>query len=119
MKFLRPLMLMFAAFALLLAVTPESGVHAAGMEMGATIASAHDAADGCANAAGSADQTDKHGGCAKMLCCLGNACVFAGLPATMVVGKSLSAGGIPLSASTTPLTGRDVAPPLDPPRSFV
>ncbi len=121
MDFLRSFMLLFAAFAMLLAVTPGTGVHAAGMEMGSTIVSAQNDADGCAKASLSDHKPDTHGGsdCAKMLCCLGTACVFAGLPAATVAHKSLPVAAMHVAIATTLLTGRDVAPPLDPPRSFV
>lgn len=121
MDFLRPFMVLFAVVALFLAVVPGMGAHAAGIGMGTAIASTHHDADGCAKAGPSHPETDKHGAgdCAKMLCCLGTACVFAGLPATMVFDKPLSIGTAHLSAVTTLLTGRDVAPPLDPPKSFV
>lgn len=82
--------------------------------------SAHGDPDGCASAMALKGQAHKHdaGGCAKMSCCLGAMCVFAGLPSAAAVANVPATGVLSLSSATVALNGRDVAPPLDPPRSF-
>lgn len=121
MPLIRSFTMLIAVLALLLAVAPGPRVYAAGMgtDMGAAISAQQDA-DGCASAMMLQGQSGKHdaGGCAKMNCCLGAICTFAGLPVTAAVAKPMSAATLSLFAATAALTGRNVAPPLDPPRSF-
>lgn len=117
---IRPFVLLIAVLAMLLAVAPGSHAYAAVMGAGTTMSSSHGDPDGCASAMALKDQTQKHdaGGCAKMNCCLGAMCVFAGLPSTAVVATAPATAVLSLSSVTAALNGRDVAPPLDPPRSF-
>ena len=106
---------------LLLALGPGQHAHAAGptADIGAVL-STHQDTDGCASVMGVQGKAEKHdGNCAKMSCCLGAMCVFAGLPLATPITTPLAASALPLSAATAALKGRDVAPPLDPPRSFV
>ena len=118
MPLIRSLMMLIAVVALLLAVMPGSQAHAVSMDMGTTV-SGHVASDGCAPAVASHGQTERHdaGGCGKMQCCLGAICVFAGLPAA-ALAVPVSTATLDLSVATAFLTGRDVAPPIDPPRPF-
>jgi hypothetical protein len=111
--------MLFVAFALILPLGPGSSAHAADMSGDMrVVVSTHQ--DGCDPSVMPHGQTEKHdaGGCGKMQCCLGAACVFAGLPAAAVGATPVSATALTLSAATAFLTGRDVAPPLDPPRPF-
>lgn len=112
--------LMMFIVVLLLALGPGQHAHAAGVspDIGAVIAT-HQDAGGCASAMALQGKAEKHdGNCAKMTCCLGAMCVFAGLPMATAFATPLIASALPLSAVTAALTGRNVAPPLDPPRSF-
>lgn len=117
---IRPFVLLIAVLAMLLAVAPGSHAYAADMGLGTAISSSHGDPDGCASAMTLQGQSQKHdaGGCAKMNCCLGAMCVFAGLPSTAVVATAPAAVVLTLLSATAALNGRDVAPPLDPPRSF-
>lgn len=118
-----PLIRSFMMFVvvLLLALGPGQNVHAAGMgsDMGTAI-STHGDPDGCASAMTLQGQSQKHdaGRCAKTNCCLGAICVFTGLPTMAALATPPATAALSLSAVTTALKGRDVAPPLDPPRSF-
>ncbi|WP_370677994.1 hypothetical protein [Pleomorphomonas sp. PLEO] len=116
---IRSVVMLIAAFALLLALGPGPRAYAGGMGMGDAL-SAHQDADGCDPAMMSRGQSEKHdaGGCGKMHCCLGATCVFAGLPAAWSLLTPMSAAKLNLSPGTALLTGRDVSPPLDPPRPF-
>ena len=118
---IRSVATLIATLALLLVLGQGHVTYAAGMgsEMGAVL-SAHQDADGCAPAMMLHGRTEKHhaGGCAKMSCCMGTICVFAGLPATAIAVVPTSGMVLNLFAATAALTGRDVAPPLDPPRPF-
>jgi len=116
---MRPFVMLFAAFALILAPGPGPGAYAAGMDT-RTVISAHQESGGCAPARMPHDQTDKHAadGCGKMQCCLGATCVSAGLPGTAAGATPMPGTALSLSAATAPLVGRDVAPPFDPPRPF-
>lgn len=118
MPLIRAFLMLFVAFALLLAVGPGPRAYAAGMD---AALSAQQDPDGCDPAMTPHGPTEKHdaGGCGKMSCCLGAVCVSAGLTSAMVVlATPVSATALDLSAVTALLTGRDVAPPLDPPRQF-
>jgi len=111
--------MLMAVFALLLTPGLGSRDYAYGIAMGTTLSSHHDV-DGCASSARIDGQTDQHnaGGCQKMHCCLGTICGLVGLPAATTVAMPLSATTVNLSGATASLTGRVVAPPLDPPRRF-
>lgn len=117
---MRPLVLLLAALAMLLALGPGSHAHATGMGSQMAIVSTHGDPGDCAPASALHGQTDRHdaGGCAKMSCCPGTICAFVGLPATAAFVTPVLTAGIVPSANATLLTGRDVAPPLDPPKSF-
>jgi hypothetical protein len=119
MPLIRSVAILIAAFALFLALGPGPRAYAGGMGMGDAL-SAHQAADGCDPAMMLHGQPEKHdaGGCGKMHCCLGATCVFAGLPTALILLAPMSADELNLSPVTALLTGRDVSPPLDPPRPF-
>lgn len=105
--------------ALVLAFGPVQHSHAAGMGSGLeTTILAHRDPEGCASAMALHGQTQKHdaGGCAKMNCCPGAICVLAGLPAATALAVPMAAAMLNLLATDSFLSGRDVAPPLDPPR---
>lgn len=116
---IRSLAMLMAVFALLLTPGVGSRDYAYGMAMGTALSSHHDV-DGCASSARMDGQADRHdaGGCQKMHCCLGTICVLVGLPAATTAAMPLLANSINLSGATASLTGRVVAPPLDPPRRF-
>lgn len=118
---IRSLVTFMAALALILVLGPGPIAYASGMGPDAGAAfSAHQDSDGCASTMMPTGQTDRHpaGGCAKMSCCLGAICIVAGLPAMTSFVVPTSATMLNLSAATAALTGRDVAPPFDPPRPF-
>ncbi len=117
-RLIRPFLMLFAALALLLAVGP--GLHAYAAGMGSAFSAQQDP-DGCDPAMAAHGRTDGHdaGGCGKMQCCLGTSCVSIGLTtAAAVLATPVSATALDPSAVTAFLMGRDVAPPLDPPRPF-
>lgn len=118
---MRPVIMFLAVFALILALVPGPRAFAGAMDarVGTTICIQHEA-DGCAPAMTDHAKPGKHGfgSCNTAHCCLGAACVFAGLPPTvaLVVRNSTTERG--LSGLAAALAGRDVAPPFDPPKSF-
>lgn len=117
---IRPFVLLFVVVAL--ALTLGSGTHAytGGTGMDATVVAAHGDASDCAKATTLQGEAGKHdaGGNSMMGCCPGAICTFAGLPATSpLVATAATTTALP-SVTTAALTGRDVSPPLDPPRSF-
>jgi ammonia channel protein AmtB len=110
-----------AALSLILSFGAGSEAYAASSTTMATVASAHNA-DGCCapSAAGHHDKAAKHGGtCGLSGCCSGAMCGIASLsPSAGLVAPALMAK-LGLSAATAALSGRAIAPPLDPPRPFV
>lgn len=121
MHLMRPFVMLIALLALLLAVVPGSPAFAWGMGADSAMSSAHGDADGCAPAMTGQDRTEKQhaGSCGKMHCCLGAVCVFVGLPAMATGAIGVPTETLRLFAATAAMTGREIAPPLDPPRSFV
>lgn len=115
---MRSLAILVAVLSLLLALSPGSHGYAAGMGVGKMASSQHEA-KGCAPTAshGKAERQDA-GGQGKMLCCVGAACVVAGLPSMASFAAPLSSVALDLPVIDTLLTGRDVTPPVDPPRPF-
>lgn len=119
MPLIRSVVMLIAAFAMLLALGQGPRAYAAGIDR--TAFSVHQDVDGCAPATMPDGQSERHddGGCGKMHCCLGVACVFAGLPVTSIFITPVLATAPNPSAATAFLTGREVAPPLDPPKPSV
>ena len=116
---MRPFAIFVAVLALLLALSPGPHAHAAGMA-GERMASAQQDREGCASPMASHGKADRQdaGGHGKMQCCVGAVCVVAGLPTATVLATPASDDMPVLPAADTFLTGRDVAPPVDPPRPF-
>lgn len=116
---MRSLPILVAILALLLALWPGPQAHAAGMG-GEKMALSQQEPAGCASSVAPHDKTERHdaGGHGKMSCCVGAVCVVAGLPAASVIATPLSSVLLDLAIADTFLTGRDVAPPVDPPRPF-
>lgn len=116
---MRPFAILVAVLALLLALSPGPHASAAGMA-GEKMASAQQGPEGCASPLASHGKADRHdaGGQGKMSCCVGAVCVVAGLPTATVLAMPASDDMPVLPAADTFLTGRDVAPPVDPPRPF-
>jgi hypothetical protein len=121
MNLMRPFVMLIALLALLLAIAPGSQAVAMGMGADMAMSSAQGDSDGCASAMTGHDRTDKQhaGDCGKLHCCLGAVCVFVGLPAMTTGAMQVPTEALRLPAATAAMTGRDVAPPLDPPRPFV
>ena len=117
---MRPFAILVAVLALLLALSPGPHASAAGMG-GEKMASSQQGPEGCASPMAPHGKADRHdaGGQGKMQCCVGAVCVVAGLPTATVLATPASDDMPVLPAADTFLTGRDVAPPFDPPRPFV
>ncbi|CAI9403433.1 hypothetical protein ANOBCDAF_01112 [Pleomorphomonas sp. T1.2MG-36] len=116
---MRPFAILVAVLALLLALSPGPHASAAGMG-GEKMASSQQGPERCASPMASHGKADRHdaGGHGKMSCCIGAVCVVAWLPAASVIATPLSSVVLDLAVADTFLTGRDVAPPIDPPRPF-
>ncbi len=117
---MRALPFFVAVLALLLALWPGSYGHAADMG-GPRMVASPQTAEGCAPSVAHHGKTERHdtGDRGKIACCLGAVCGVAGLPTTSMPPTPLSSGARVLPSADTFLTGRDVAPPFDPPRAFV
>lgn len=109
-----------AAFALVLALVPGQRAFAGAMDaaMWTTICIQHEA-DDCAPTMTDHAKAGKHGfgSCNTANCCLGSVCAFTGLPSTVVFAVRDTMTDMGLSGLSAALSGRDVAPPLDPPKS--
>ena len=116
---MRPFAILIAVLAVLLALSPGAHAHAAGAG-GGKMASSQQASEGCVSSMASHGKADRHdaGGHGRMSCCVGAVCVVAGLPAAAVLAMPASDDMPVLPAAETLLTGRDVPPPVDPPRPF-
>lgn len=115
---MRPFVTLFAVFALLLAVGPGGGAHAAGVGLDGVQAQVSAQMDG-AGCGGSADEhrPEKQPDAGHRLsCCIGTVCVSAGLPVAAILVTPPADALIDPTVTAALLTGRDVAPPLDPPR---
>lgn len=113
---MRPLAILIAVLALLLALWPGSHAYAVGMGAEKFVSS-QQRSEGCAS---SHHGPERHDGDdrGQAQCCVGAICVFAGLPAATEPATPMSALALDLPVADTFLAGRDVAPPVDPPRPF-
>lgn len=113
--------MLFAAFALILALVPGPLAYAGSKDASMdTVFCAHLDLDACAQTMTAQTKAGKHGvgSCDTVSCCLGAVCVVAGLPPTTAITMPMSVTERTLPRQSVWLTGRNVAPPLDPPRSF-
>lgn len=118
---IRSLVQLIAAFALILALVPGPAAYAAGMgtSMETAVCTQHDI-DGCAPSKTAAGPAEKHnaGSCDVLNCCLGAVCVFVGVLPTAAETMPTLVPAQRLPGPFASLTGRDVAPPFDPPKPF-
>jgi hypothetical protein len=121
MSLIRSLATLIAVFALILALVPGPRAYAVGMgaNMDTAVCTHHDP-DDCGLSSMDGGKLGKHGvgSCDVFNCCLGAVCVFAGLLPTTAVTMPALLPAQRLPGVFASLTGRDVAPPLDPPRPF-
>jgi len=117
---MRPFVTLFAIFALLLVVGPGYSAHAGsqGLDGGRPMVSAQMDSAGCGARAAEHHPEKPQDADHRMSCCVGSVCVIGGLPvATTPLVPPAGATIDPLVTATS-LIGRDVAPPLDPPRQI-
>ncbi len=117
---MRALPILVAVLALLLALWPGSHGYAADMG-GQRMVASQQKVESCASSMAHTGKTERHdaGERGKMPCCLGVVCAVASLTTTSMPATPPSSGARVLPSADTFLTGREVAPPFDPPRSVV